>query len=89
MSEIEVRKPRPGELEELGIGNWSPWSCEPSTFDWEYADRETAYVKEGRVTVKHGGGETGIEAGDLVVFPKGMKCVWVVHETIRKVYRFG
>ena len=88
MNPIQVRKPSPQELKELGVDTWSPWSCEPSTFEWEYDEDETAYVMEGRVTVQHAGGETEINAGDLVVFPKGLQCVWTVHETIRKVYTF-
>ncbi len=88
MNEIIVRQVSSEKLNALGVDQWSEWSCEPSTFDWEYAERETAYVHEGRVTVKHDGGETEIKAGDLVTFPKGMKCVWTVHETIRKVYMF-
>ena len=26
--------------------------------------------------------------GDLVMFPKGLKCRWIVHERIEKVYLF-
>ncbi len=89
MSEIIVKKPTEEELKELGVEEWPPWGCDISEFDWEYSDQETAYVQEGRVTVLHEGGQTKIEAGDLVTFPKGMKCRWVVHEPIRKVYRFG
>ncbi len=89
MSTIVVKQPTAEELKELGVDSWSAWGCDPSEFDWEYTDQETAYVKEGRVTVIHEGGETEIKAGDLVTFPKGMKCRWNVHETIRKVYRFG
>ena len=87
---IIKRKATEADLKKLGVENWSPWSCEPSTFDWEYADNETAYVQSGKVTVKpEGGEEVVIEAGDLVTFPRGMKCVWTVHETIRKVYKFN
>lgn len=88
MSGLKVRKPTKEELQQMKIETWSSWSCNPSTFDWDYSETETAFVKEGRVTVKHDGGETEIEAGDLVTFPKGMKCVWTVHETIRKVFTF-
>src|SRR5690554_7772666 len=35
----------------LGVDNWAPWDCEPSVFDWEYDCEETAYIKEGKVTV--------------------------------------
>ncbi len=89
MSEIVVKQPSEEDLKQLGVETWSSWSCEPSEFDWEYADQETAYIKQGRVTVVDQGGETEIKAGDLVTFPKGMKCRWIVHEPIRKVYRFG
>jgi uncharacterized cupin superfamily protein len=88
MDTIQVKKPTKKELQELGIDQWSSWSCEISTFDWEYTEQETAYIQEGRVTVIYPGGETEIQAGDLVTFPKGMKCVWEVHEPIKKVYKF-
>lgn len=90
MSKIEKEKPDQGKLDELGIDNWSPWECEPSSFPWQYGDKETAYVFEGRVTVEtQDGDKVDIEPGDLVTFPKGMKCTWTVHEKIRKVYKFG
>lgn len=90
MSSIEKERPDSKKLEELGIADWSPWECEPSSFPWEYDDRETAYVLEGRVTVGTSDGENvEIGPGDLVTFPKGLKCRWTVHEKIRKVYRFG
>ncbi|MFH0823210.1 MAG: 16S rRNA (adenine(1518)-N(6)/adenine(1519)-N(6))-dimethyltransferase RsmA [Pseudomonadota bacterium] len=88
----KIRKERPdqGQLKDLGIDDWGRWECEPSTFPWQYADDETAYVFEGRVTVKTDAGDSvDIGAGDLVTFPKGMKCTWTVHETIRKMYKFG
>ena len=90
MSEIQKEKPDRAKLDQLGIDKWSPWQCEPSTFPWEYDERETVYVFEGKVTVQtEDGDEVQIEPGDLVTFPKGLKCTWTVHETIRKVYRFG
>ena len=88
MSEIKIEKKSKEELDAMGVDNWSPWECEPSTFDWEYDSNETAYVMEGKVTVKTPTGEVEINAGDLVHFPKGLKCVWDVKKTIRKVYTF-
>ena len=29
------------------------------------------------------------KAGDRVVFADGMRCVWEVHDPVRKHYRFG
>ncbi|MFC1744755.1 cupin domain-containing protein [Candidatus Riflebacteria bacterium] len=86
---IEVRKPKKGELEELGILTWPTWSCEPSTFDWTYSDRETCYLIEGKVTVETEGESVSFAAGDIVVFPKGLACVWKVSEGVKKHYNFG
>jgi len=89
MLEIKVeKKPSEERLKSLGVENWSPWECEPSTFDWEYDMDERAYVLEGKVKVKTSTGEVEINKGDLVLFPKGLKCTWNVIEKIRKVYIF-
>ena len=86
--EIKVEKPTKEELDKLGIDNWGSWSCEPSTFDWQYSSTEVAYVFEGKVNVKTDAGEVEINKGDLVTFPKGLKCTWNVIEKINKVYTF-
>ena len=88
MSEIKIERPSEEKLKSLGIEKWSPWECEPSTFDWEYDTDETCYVLEGRVKVKTTSGEVEINKGDLVCFPKGLKCTWNVIQRIRKVYTF-
>jgi len=87
MSEIKKRKPSKKEAEKL-TKDWDFWQCEPSTFDWEYFNTETCYMIEGEVTVATETGEIDIKAGDLVTFPKGLKCVWNVKKPIRKVYTF-
>jgi uncharacterized protein len=87
--EIKVEKPSPEQLKELKIESWSTWECEPKTFDWDYFGTETAYVYEGKVKVKTPSGEVEFKAGDLVTFPKGLKCEWQVIEKIRKVYKFS
>lgn len=86
MSAIRIIKPTPEQLLKWEVEKWTPWSCEPSEFEWFYPDRETAYVQKGHVTVKHAGEKVEIHEGDLVVFPKGLKCTWIVHETLMKVY---
>lgn len=88
MSEIKIEKPTQEKLKNMGVDRWSPWECEPSTFDWEYDTNETAYVLEGKVKVKTPSGEVEINKGDLVHFPKGLKCTWNVINRIRKVYTF-
>jgi len=89
MSEIRVERPSEEKLKSLGIENWSPWSCDISRFDWQYPDDETAYIFEGHVIVETASGKTEIQAGDLVFFPEGLKCVWDVKKPIRKVFKFG
>ncbi|MFH1655971.1 MAG: cupin domain-containing protein [Candidatus Omnitrophota bacterium] len=95
MSEIRIEKPDNAKLKQLGIpvspkniGDWSVWECDPSTFDWEYSDTEICYIYQGKVTVKTPSVEVEIKSGDLVTFPKGLKCTWQVKERIRKVYTF-
>ena len=75
---IEIRKPGEGELKELGIDVWGTWECAVSEFSWEYTDRETCYLFEGEVTVTSNDGAVTFGAGDIVVFPKGLKCIWKV-----------
>lgn len=88
MSEIKIEKPTEEKLKSLNIDSWSPWECEPSTFDWQYDSNETAYVLEGKVKVMTSSGEVEINKGDLVTFPKGLKCTWNIIQKIRKVYTF-
>ncbi len=90
-STVEKIKITPMTEEEaltLGITDWCEWTCKPSTFNWHYSEQETAFVYEGDVTVTANGEEALITGNMLVVFPKGMDCVWEVRETIRKVYKF-
>lgn len=88
---IEIEKKRSRVLlDKLGVYDWPVWQKEVSEFDWFYADRETCYVLEGRVTVTpEGGNSIEIEEGDLVTFPKGMACVWKISRPIKKHYTFG
>ncbi|MCX8037704.1 MAG: cupin domain-containing protein [Candidatus Sumerlaeia bacterium] len=87
--DILIRKPTQEELDSLGVSSWPIWTCEPSTFDWYYDDRETCYILEGEVTVKTPQGSVHFGAGDLVVFPQGLSCTWTVAKKVRKHYNFG
>jgi hypothetical protein len=90
MSGIRITRPAQDELDGLGIDSWASWGCDPSEFDWQYPDQETAYVLKGKVFVSTGNGERfELRAGDLVVFPRGLKCHWRVVERIEKVYKMG
>ena len=78
------------KIEELGIKSWPIWTCDVSSFDWTYEDKETCLLLEGEVTATPEGGQPiNFRAGDLVTFPAGMNCRWEVHKAVRKHYRFG
>lgn len=88
MSKIKVEKPSKQQLDSLGVSKWSPWECDVSTFDWSYDSDEVCYILDGKVKVNTPQEEVEIRKGDLVTFPKGLKCTWNVLQKIRKVYTF-
>lgn len=88
MKDVKVKKASQEELNKLKVKSWGIWTCEPSEFDWAYADQETCYFLAGKVTVSVGKEQYTMETGDLVTFSKGLSCHWQVHEAVKKHYRF-
>lgn len=89
MANIKIEKGTEEKLRDLNVENWGQWSCEESKFDWEYDFTETCYLYEGQVKVTTTEGEeVNFGAGDIVVFPKGLKCTWDVSKPVRKRFRF-
>jgi len=88
MGRIKIETPDEARLAALGVKKWSPWGCDASTFDWQYDAEEVCYILEGRARIKGPTEEVEIKKGDLVTFPKDLKCVWKVIEKISKVYTF-
>lgn len=85
---IEVRQPTPEEINETQ--SWGTWEKEVSSFPWEYDEKETCLIFEGKALVKAEDGEVAeFGPGDWVVFPVGLKCVWEIIEPIKKKYKFG
>ena len=85
--EILVRKPTDREI--AGMKTKPVWTCEVSEFDWHYDEEETCLIIEGEVCVSYGDKSVSFAAGDYVVFPKGLSCVWKVTKPVRKYYVFG
>ena len=83
---ITVRKPT--EAEKAGMLTKPVWGCEISEFDWQYDSEETCLLLEGEVTVVYDGGSVSFGAGDYVIFPKGLSCVWKVSKPVKKHYIF-
>ena len=88
---IEITSPCPEErIAAEGIRDWPIWSCDVSSFPWTYNEQEICLLLEGDVIVTSESGEpVRFGAGDRVVFPAGLRCVWDVRQPVRKHYRFG
>lgn len=87
---VTVQKMTKEQADSKGMLSQPIWEKEVSEFDWEYSDKESCYILEGAATVILADGETvSFEAGDFVVFPKGLKCVWKITKNIKKHYVFG
>ena len=77
-------------VEKLGIKSWPIWTCDVSSFDWAYENKENCLLIECEVKVPQEGGQPiCFSAGDLVTFPAGINCRWEVQKVVRKHYRFG
>jgi hypothetical protein len=84
--EIIVKKPNAQEIADMQ--KQPIWECGVSEFDWHYDSEETCLLIEGEVEVRFIGGHVKIEAGDMVVFPKDLDCVWKVTKAVKKYYIF-
>ncbi len=87
---IHVEKPSEETLQKLNVRSWPIWTKEVSEFPWEYDEPETCYILEGDVVVTpENGDQVSFGAGDLVIFPDGLKCTWKINKAVRKHYKFG
>ena len=89
MSNIVIKQLSDVEIDNMGILNWPIWTCEVSEFPWQYDVEESCLILDGEVYVTASSDTVQIKAGDFVVFPKGLSCVWKVTKPIRKHYQFG
>lgn len=90
MEDIKIEKPSREKIKEMGVESWPIWEKGVSRFDWSYDDKETCYILQGHAEVTGKNRKSvSFGAGDLVVFPKGLECVWEIKDPIRKHYKFG
>ena len=54
-----------------------------------HLDKESCYIIEGDVEVKTDTESVKFKAGDFVVFPQGLKCIWKINKAVKKHYKFG
>lgn len=68
------------------------WGCPPGRITLKYDATETCYFLKGKVKAypKGSTNNDGVEfgAGDVVIFPKGLSCVWDVSISVDKYYKF-
>ena len=76
-------------LKDMGVANWPTWGKEVSVFPWDFVTTETAFILEGEceMTPEDGSEKTTFKAGDLVVFPLGLKGSWEAKKTLKKHYQ--
>lgn len=87
---IHVEKPSELKLSDLKTKSWPVWEKEVSEFPWEYDETETCYIIEGDVVVTPDkGSPVRFGKGDLVIFPKDLKCTWKILSPVKKHYKFG
>jgi len=84
--DIIVRKPTDREI--AAMKTKPVWTCGISQFYWDYDSEETSLLVEGEVTVNYGDKSVNFGAGDFVVFPEGLSCVWQVKKAVKKHYMF-
>ena len=87
VKDIIIKKPT--AQESSTCKTWPIWTCDPSDFDWQYTEKETCLVLQGKVTIKDKTGSVTFGPGDLVIFPEGLECTWQVHQPVKKHYNFG
>jgi uncharacterized cupin superfamily protein len=88
VKDIIVRKPTADEVK--NCSKWPIWTCASKTFDYEYTETETCLILDGAVKITSTDGKESVrfEAGDFVVFPVGLKCIWQIEKAVRKHYNF-
>lgn len=68
------------------------WGCPPGKITLKYDATETCYFVRGRVKAYSKGStsDDAVEfgAGDVVIFPKGLSCIWDVSVAVDKYYKF-
>jgi len=87
---MKILVKKPNEKEKKEMESCSIWEKEISEFPWEYDEKETCFIIDGKVEITaNDGKKVSFKAGDYVVFPKGLKCTWKIIQPVKKYYKFG
>jgi uncharacterized protein len=65
------------------------WHCTAGSFRWHYDEDETIMVLEGGMVLHFDDGSMrSCGRGDVVFFPAGTSCVWVIEQEVKKLALF-
>ena len=65
------------------------WHCTAGTFRWFYDEDETIQLLDGGMTLHFDNGASRTcQPGDVVFFPAGTTCVWVIAHEVKKLAFF-
>ena len=74
-------------LWEEGDASSGVWVCSSGPSYWSLDTNEFVHIIGGSMTVTPDGGESvTLKSGDTMLFPRGWKGSWEIHETLRKLY---
>jgi uncharacterized cupin superfamily protein len=69
-----------------GLTTLVVWECTAGIFEWRYTRDETLVVLSGEASIVESQGRARrFGPGDVVFFPAGSRCTWIVEDRIRKV----
>jgi uncharacterized cupin superfamily protein len=84
--EVSITKPSKEQIEISS--KWPIWEKEISEFDYYYNKTEQCLILEGEVDILGKNKKWSFKKGDYVVFPKGLKCKWIIKKPVKKHYNF-
>ncbi|MCL2845867.1 MAG: cupin domain-containing protein [Chitinivibrionia bacterium] len=85
---MEIKVKKAGDAEIAEMKSQPTWGCDVSEFSWHYDSEERALILDGEVSVDYNGKSVSFGAGDYVIFPAGLSCVWKVIKPVKKHYLF-
>ena len=76
------------EIARRGIRKWPVWERKVSRFSYYYEKEEKCLFLEGEVVIETGSDKITLNAGDYVIFPKDLQCIWDIRQPVKKHYSF-
>ena len=90
---IKVETPTEQYLQDRKVRSWKIWQKKVkedkrkvTKFEWCHYEAEEYYLLEGKVVVDTQDGKIDLVAGDFVIFPAQLSCVWTIKESVKLHY---